>query len=228
MRIRRHTSSDLNSELQQEFMTAMIADYGVILAGGRGRRMGETNKALLQLGDRSLIQWVVDTARPQVGELLLSVNRDPQAYAHLSLRQFPDYRDGYSGPLLGIVSAMREMRTLGKNDAETLLACFPADVPVFPNDIVARLIELLNQSGADLSLVQTGAQLQPLFSVWKLSSLPQLEKAVDEGLAGPKLVLPRLHSVTLETEAQGAEFMNINSPEDLIAVRETCGLARPD
>lgn len=200
-------------------MPRLTADYGVILAGGRALRMGGQDKPLLELEGRSLIQWVVESARPQVRELMLCVNHNPGKYAHLGLQQFSDYDRQYSGPLVGIVSAMKQISTMNKPESETLLACFPADAPFFPHDIVENLIQVLQDSGTDMSLVQTGEQQQPLFSVWKLSLLPTLEKAVEEGLAGPRMVMPRLRHSILQREAKANEFMNINTPDDLSTAR---------
>ncbi|MEQ8313765.1 MAG: molybdenum cofactor guanylyltransferase MobA [Gammaproteobacteria bacterium] len=206
-------------------MSADIADYGVILAGGRGSRMGLVDKPLLDLGGTPLIQWVVTRAQPQVRQLLLCVNRNPERYQFLNLDQFGDYSNPYAGPLLGIVSAMRQLAKTAQ-DQQQLLACFPADVPWFPSDIVARLISQMQQEDSDVAVVQEGEQLQPLFSVWKISLRTELEKAVSEGLFGPKLVLPRLNTSVLQVDSSKQEFFNINTHDDLAKAQEVIGNTR--
>jgi molybdopterin-guanine dinucleotide biosynthesis protein A len=200
-------------------MSADIADYGVILAGGRGSRMGNVDKPLLELGGTPLIQWVVNGAQPQVEKLVLCVNRNPERYQFLNLDQFGDYSSPYAGPLLGIVSAMRQLATAAQGQ-DKLLACFPADVPWFPADIVARLIDQMHREGSDVAVVQQGEQLQPLFSVWKLSLRTELEQAVSEGMFGPKLVLPRLHTSVLQVGSNQQEFFNINTLDDLTKAQQ--------
>lgn len=199
-------------------MSPDIADYGVILAGGRGSRMGHVDKPLLDLGGSPLIQWVVDRARPQVKQLVLCVNRNPERYQFLNLNQFGDYRSPHAGPLLGIVSAMRNL-AIDAQQQDQLLACFPADVPWFPANVVASLINQMKQEGSDVALVQEGEQLQPLFSVWKLSLRSELEKAISEGLVGPKQVLPRLKVSILQVDSSSQEFFNINTQADLAQAR---------
>ena len=98
----------------------------------------------------------------------------------------------------------------------SLLACFPGDVPWFPENIVACLRALLEKDQSQLALVDTEGQLQPLFSTWRLSLLPVLEQAINEGLHGPKLVLPRIkHSILKINRNHAGDFLNINTPEDL-------------
>lgn len=188
---------------------------GVILAGGRGRRMGNTNKPLMPLGEGKLIDQVISRAAPQVTTLCLSVNHDRQAYGYLGLPMVPDHKHAYAGPLNGIVSAMGWLiDEQAIAPVSGLLACFPGDVPWFPADLVDRLLERMLQEQADLVLVEADGQLQPLFSLWRLSLLPQLQQALDEGLYGPKLVLPRIEHALLKLQAASEkEFLNINTVE---------------
>lgn len=196
--------------------------YGVILAGGRGRRMGDSNKPLMQLGRGKLIDQVISQAAPQVTTLCLSVNHDQWAYGYLGLPMVSDLEHAYAGPLNGIVSAMTWLiDKQGISETSGLLACFPADVPWFPADLVDRLQERMEQEHADLVLVEADGQLQPLFSLWRLSLLPRLQQAVDEGLFGPKLVLPRIDHALLKVQAANEkEFLNINTVDVLELARK--------
>ncbi len=201
------------------------AEFGVILAGGQGSRMGYKDKCLLTVGGTPIIERVIANARPQVNELLLSINRNADKYAYLKLQSFPDYTDEVSGPLLGIVSAMRfihKRQIINACAANQLLACFAADVPHFPPDLICRLRASMQAENTDLALASFKGELQPLFSLWKLSLLPALEEAIIKGNYGPKMVLSNLKfnvvdfDTDSEANAQTDErlFFNINNEDD--------------
>ncbi len=197
----------------------ITAGYGVILAGGRASRMGYTDKGLLALGGKPILQWIVDAASAQVDTLLLSINHNSDRYDFLNLHSIPDYDQVYGGPLVGIVSAMRYLNREGI-DGDQLIACFPADVPWFPKNLVQSLGLQLRAGNCEVALARQGDQLQPLFSVWTLSVLPKLERAVADGLLGPKLVLPQLRSTIVDFPDQQGMFHNINTREDLVLAKQ--------
>lgn len=202
----------------------MIA--GLILAGGKASRMMYRDKPLLQVSGKSLIDHVVERAAPQVNELLISVNRNVQDYAYLQRSLVSDRGEPYRGPLLGIYSAMRWLEEPPRRGRYSHIACFPGDVPWFPGNVVHRLAFALGEAGAELALCKTGEQLQPLFSLWSLSTLPLLEEAIDTGLFGPKLILSRLETVEVQfgNESQ-LDFKNINTPSDLSALENQLAAA---
>ena len=112
---------------------------GVILAGGRSRRMG-ASKPEQVLAGRSLLEHVVRRAEHQVDELILSSNSSSTFYQQFGLPIVPDRDDSQTGPLMGLASTMDWI--IGqqtKNTALPLIACFPVDVPIFPNTIVVQL-----------------------------------------------------------------------------------------
>lgn len=192
---------------------------GVILAGGKASRMMYRDKPLLQVSGKSLIDHVVGRATPQVSELLVSVNHNIQDYAYLQLPLVADEAEPYRGPLVGIYSAMRWLDEPQRRGRYSHMACFPGDVPWFPGDVVSRLALTLAEAGAELALTKTGAQLQPLFSLWSLSTLPILEEAITAGLYGPKLILPQLVTVEVQFSNESLlDFKNINTPSDLSAL----------
>lgn len=203
---------------QAEIMESQTR-YGVILAGGRATRMDHEDKGLLPLGGKPIVQWVAELATQQTSQLLLSVNHNAAKYEFLGLEQISDDQNVYGGPLVGIVSAMRYIRQQDPAGRE-LLACFPADVPWFPTDLVAGLVAKLRSTESEVVMAQEGEQLQPLFSVWSLAVLPRLEQAVKEGLYGPKLVMPQLRVCTVEFPRHKGHFHNINTPEDLVIAKQ--------
>lgn len=104
----------------------------VILAGGRGTRMGGADKGLLEYQQRPLVEWVLEAVRPQASEVLISANRNLEAYAKYGSRVLPDTLPDYPGPLAGVLTAMDAIRT------EWLLVV-PCDTPHLPADLVPHL-----------------------------------------------------------------------------------------
>lgn len=194
---------------------------GAILAGGKASRMDYQDKSLLRLANRPLIEYTVELATPQVAELLLSVNRNPERYAYLSLPIIADQVNPYGGPLVGIYSALCWLAQHRQGHPFSHLACFPGDVPVFPGDLVEKLAAAIGQTGAQVAFCKSGEQLQPLFSLWSVSTQDILEKAIRENLCGPKLILPRLNRVEVQfDERSSTDFLNINTPGDLFTMEQ--------
>lgn len=191
---------------------------GVILAGGRASRMDYRDKPLQLLHGEPLLAHVIAKASPQVAQVVLSVNHSAELYRAFALPLLKDQQPGYAGPLLGIYSAMSWFATEHDDPNIEYLACFAADVPEFPLNVVSELGAALQRHDAQLSYIQHRDQIQPLFSLWRLSLLDRLAEAIEAGIRGPKMLFDDLHSVAVpcEDESPGC-FFNINGAEDLIA-----------
>ena len=94
----------------------------VILAGGRGSRMGGINKGLVTLLGRPMIGHVIDRLSAQVASIIISANQDQQTYRAFGYPVIADVLPGSQGPLAGIYAAMTIMKT-------DWLACAPCDTP---------------------------------------------------------------------------------------------------
>jgi molybdopterin-guanine dinucleotide biosynthesis protein A len=193
---------------------------GVILAGGRGARIGG-DKPLRRLAGRPLLEHVIARARPQVGRLWLSTRGNARALTGFGLPVVED-DDGdaaagasYEGPIAGIVAGLTIARRAGMDR----LAVFPCDVPFFPTDLVARLGERLDSTLAVACIPAVEGQPVPVFGLWEV-------RAALAALAGLPAQTNRLKSVCLalgcahlEWNLPDAEttWLNVNSPEDLMA-----------
>lgn len=195
---------------------------GVILAGGKGKRMRGGEKPLQTLQGRALIEYVIERAAPQVDKLILSSNSDPALYDQLQLPIIADRFPGHSGPLLGISSAMSWVSTrYAQTGTPPFLACFAADVPFFPESLVAQLLHGMMASGSQVAFAREAGQLQPLFSVWGIASRSKLDRAIAAGVHGPKPLLPELNSITVNVTAESEfDFANINTQQELRALEQ--------
>jgi len=192
-------------------MTTRPQISGLILAGGRGRRMGGVAKALQPLLQRPLISWVVERLRPQVAEVIVSANRDLERYTEIGDRVVTDQSADFSGPLAGLQAGLAVA-------SHELMVTVPCDAPLLPSDLVARLAFALEESGADVAIASTRDQAHPVFCLCKRKMLSSIDAFLASG--GRKVALwvsSVAHvQVTFDDEAQG--FVNVNTVEELRAL----------
>lgn len=121
----------------------------VILAGGRGTRMGGADKGLVAYRERPLIEWVLQTIRPQVREVLISANRNLDRYATYGCRVVEDTLPGFAGPLAGVLAAMEAVGT-------RWLLVTPCDTPHLPADLAQKLAQAAHAADVPLAVANDG------------------------------------------------------------------------
>ena len=211
--------SDRDYTFSMEKRTKLSRTVGVILAGGRSRRMG-ASKPEQVLAGRSLLEHVVRRAEHQVDELILSSNSSSTFYQQFGIPIVPDRDDSQTGPLMGIASAMDWIvGQQTKNTALPLIACFPVDVPIFPDTIVVQLKRALLAHKKQVAVALDANQLQPLFSLWNCSSAEIINQALRAGIHGPKPMLSKLDAVAVKVTCSSEfDFTNLNTQQDLLAL----------
>lgn len=194
---------------------------GVLLAGGRARRMGGGDKALLALAGRTLLDRAIARARPQVDRLVLSANGDPARFAGFGLDIVADSVGGSAGPLAGVLAGLDHVAaTL---PAARWMASFPVDAPFFPVDLVGRLAAAVASGAADMACAASGGRTHPVFGLWPLAQREALRRAlVEEGLRKVDAWTARFRLAVVdfpaEDWAEGCDpFLNLNRPADLAA-----------
>lgn len=184
---------------------------GVILAGGRGTRMGGIDKGLQTLRGRPMVAWVVERFAPQVNEILINANQNPAAYARFGYRVIPDEITGYAGPLAGLHRGLTAA-------AYELVATVPCDSPFLPRDLVARLSAALERDAAEVAVARTGDQPHPVFCLCRRSVLPGLTAFLSAGGRKIDAWYARLKVVEVRFDDQTGAFSNINTVEELRAL----------
>jgi molybdopterin-guanine dinucleotide biosynthesis protein A len=196
---------------------------GIILAGGRGERLGGRNKALVELAGRPLIEWVIERALPQVDALAINANEDQEQLGQYGFTVFadtiaPQVTDAASreGPLAGIVAGLTFAKSSGEFDA---IATFAVDTPTFPTDLVVRLRDALLKADAGYAVAATPDGEHPVFGLWRVRIGTDVEKLFATGLRAPR----HLSKTLLEARAMfpsTRSFANVNRPEDLAAIEK--------
>ncbi len=196
-------------------MNDQVTCVGVLLAGGRARRMGGGDKCLLPLGGQTLLQRSIERAQPQVGELLLSANGNSLRFARTRLKVVADSYPDYPGPLAGIHAALSWMRH--NQPDEEWLASFACDTPFFPRDLVQRLHEAALKADTRLAVACSRERVHPVFALWHASLLGVVEARLNAG-GHPRLQdwVTEQKPVEVAFPGDGIDpFFNINTPQDL-------------
>jgi molybdopterin molybdotransferase len=89
--------------------TASIS--GLVLAGGRGTRMGSVDKGLQPFGGATMVAHVLERLRPQVASVAINANQNLDAYQAFGVPVWPDDTPGYAGPLAGLEAGLRRCGT---------------------------------------------------------------------------------------------------------------------
>ncbi len=206
---------------------------GVILAGGKSRRMGG-NKALMRLGDDSLIGHVIHCLHDVTDELLLITN-SPSEYAHLGVSMHGDIFPG-TGTLGGVYTGL----THASHDAVLCIAC---DSPFLEPKLLTYLVSVLGEYDAVMPETYSSRQtpfcrnkdigvtnpsygadpqitLQTLCAAYSKRCLPIIGLMLRESELRVHALQERAHikrvspEVWREFDPEGTSFFNINTPED--------------
>lgn len=185
---------------------------GIILAGGRALRMGGGEKALLELGGRTMLDRVIDRLGPQVGRMALSANGNLHRYAEYGLPVLRDTVPDFPGPLAGILAGLDWAAGQGLSH----IATAAADTPFFPTDMVKRLLAAARRADTPIAMAATHSDgrlmRHPTFGLWPVSLRCDLREALEGGLR-KITVWADLHGASTALFADEA-FFNINTPQD--------------
>ncbi len=181
---------------------------GLILAGGRGSRMGEVDKGLQLFRGKPMVGHVLARFAPQLDEVLINANRNLDAYEAFGYRVVPDAIEGFAGPLAGLHVGMREAST-------PLIATAPCDSPFLPMNLIARLHDALVAQGADLAVAKTFDQPHPVFCLTKTALEPHLREFLASGQRKIDRWYASLNVVEVQFDDEEAAFANINTKDEL-------------
>jgi molybdenum cofactor guanylyltransferase len=193
---------------------------GILLAGGRGTRMGGVDKGLQLYNGLPLAKHAIQQLQPQVGSLLINANRNLDVYQtwgeQFSADVVVDELADFAGPLAGFLVGLQRCKT-------PFLVTVPCDTPRFPADLVARLAEALLQNNADIAMVSSPDEEgilrhQPVFCLIRRELTESLQVFTETG--GRKIgAWAAQHKLTRvdfnKTSDDAKAFYNANNLQDL-------------
>ncbi|MGB2818381.1 MAG: molybdenum cofactor guanylyltransferase MobA [Burkholderiaceae bacterium] len=179
---------------------------GLVLAGGRGARMGGADKGWVAYEGEPLVQHVLRRFAPQVGAVLISANRNLEAYRALADVVTDGDQDRapepFPGPLAGVLAGLQQAH----GDWVSLAPC---DAPALPLDLVARLGAAIGS--ADVACPVADGRRQPVFALIRRSSAASLRSFLQDGGRAMQGWFETLHTVDVPFDAPDG-FRNINEP----------------
>lgn len=168
------------------------------------------DKAFVPLAGRPLIAHVLDRLEPQVESVLISANGDASRFAALGCRVVADA--ARQGPLSGVLSALQAAAGMGA----THLVSTPVDTPFLPGDLVPQLLLAAENSPEGLALASDATGDHPATAIWPVGLAPALADFLAEGQAKVTRFTEAYHAARANFPDARA-FLNLNTPEDLVA-----------
>jgi len=185
---------------------------GLVLAGGRGQRLGGIDKGLQPWHGRPLVDHAIARLAPQVATVMISANRNAADYASRAACVLADARDDFPGPLAGMLAGLRAAST-------PWLAVVPCDSPRLPADLVERLARGLDgRAGAVVQrdLGAAGVRMEPVCCLLSASLADDLARYLaDDGRKVEAWLSRHATPVRFDRPTDVAAFANINTPDDL-------------
>ena len=192
-------------------MIARADITGLVLAGGRGSRMGGVDKGLQNFRGTPMAMHVLLRLAPQVGALMVNANRNIGAYEAFGAPVFPDVLPDYAGPLAGFLTGLEQCET-------PWLVTAPCDSPLFPADLVEQLAKAAARDDAEIAVagaIEDGTlRTQPVFCLLRASLLESLTRFTGSG--GRKIdAWTAQHRTSVVTFPDAAAFANANTLREL-------------
>jgi molybdopterin-guanine dinucleotide biosynthesis protein A len=193
---------------------------GLILAGGRGARMGGVDKGLQNFNGTPLTLHTLMRLQMQdavtVSEMMIIANRNLSAYESFGVQVWPDSTDNFAGPLAGFLTGLERCET-------DLLLTVPCDSPLFPLNLTQRLLDTLIAEDAEIAVAAAkeedgSVRAQPVFCLMRVSLLESLVKFMQSG--GRKIdAWTAQHTTVLvpfdTDDVDPRAFFNANTLEEL-------------
>lgn len=180
----------------------------VILAGGKGRRLGGQDKGLVSYKDKTLIEHVLERIEPQVNSILINANRNQEIYSRYGYPVINDELSDFQGPLAGFATAMKTANT-------AYIITLPCDGPMLPDDLVLRMINTIEDNPRSLSesiaVAHDGERMQPVYALLPVALIDSLEKFLRNGDRKIDLWYTKHHTVLADFSDKPDSFFNINT-----------------
>jgi molybdenum cofactor guanylyltransferase len=179
--------------------------------------MGGGDKALLEIGGRSLLAHAIASLGPQCRALVINANGDAARFATFGLPVVADSIEGFAGPLAGVLAGM-DHAAAHFPDATDILSA-PADTPFLPADLMARLEAGRKAAGAVIAVAASGGRAHHAVALWPVALREALRVALaSEGERRVSAFIRRYPHVTVDWPTDPFDpFFNVNRPEDVVA-----------
>ncbi len=170
--------------------------------------MGGVDKGLQPFRGKPMVAHVIERLAPQVADIIINANRNPEAYAGFGHRVVADEIEGFAGPLAGFERGLAHA-------SHDLVMTVPCDSPFLPVDLVARLHEAMTRGDAQLAVAKTGEQAHPVFSLMRRDVHASLRDFLASGQRKIDKWYAQLRVIEVPFDDEADAFENINTREEL-------------
>jgi len=174
----------------------------IILAGGKSSRMGQ-DKGLMFLDEKPMVQYIIDTVKPLVQEIIISSNN--KEYEQFGYPVFQDLIKS-KGPLAGIYTGLNH----SKSDKNIVISC---DVPYVSKELINLLIE--QSEGSQITIPEKEGKTHQLIGVFSKSCSESFKNAIENNELKAKTVFEKLNlNIVDANQFENKIFTNINTKDD--------------
>jgi molybdenum cofactor guanylyltransferase len=184
---------------------------GAIIAGGHSTRMGGREKSFLELAGASLLERTLSRLRFQVDDVVINANGDASRFSAAGVVVVEDVLTNVGTPLSGLHAALYYGASKGFDAVVTV----PSDAPFLPLDLVERLLEGGEVTGA--AIARSGGQDHYLTGIWTTAMATSLGRLIEtEGMKRVQDFVERARAEKVVWATVPHDpFFNINTPHDL-------------
>lgn len=186
---------------------------GVVLAGGRARRMGGVDKGLVLFRGKPLVAYALEALAAVAERVVINANRHHEDYAQFGYPVVADATGDFEGPLAGLLSAMRAAET-------PYVLTVPCDAPLVTGPLLERLITARAETQAELCAAHDGERLHPVFLLAERHLADDLDAYLVQGQRKVETWLNRHRLAVADYQDQAALFANLNTLEELAELEQ--------
>ncbi|MEQ1557662.1 MAG: molybdenum cofactor guanylyltransferase MobA [Methyloglobulus sp.] len=181
---------------------------GVILAGGRARRMNNRDKGLVLFKGQPMVSYAIEAMKTVADETIINANRNISGYRALGLTVISDQTDSFDGPLAGILAAM----IFAKHG---LLLVMPCDSPLIKAHHLQKILSVRAENDADIAVAFDGVRVHPVFLAIKVSLQEHLQDYLNSGQRKLHTWLEQHKMIKVDFSTEPYIFTNINTLPEL-------------
>jgi molybdopterin-guanine dinucleotide biosynthesis protein A len=195
-------------------MNSQTKVAGVILAGGRARRMNNQDKGLVNFKGRPMVSYAIAALAPVADFVVINANRNIDQYRQFGWPVISDQTDSFDGPLAGVLTAMIHV------DAD-ILVVIPCDAPLIKTEHLQKLLFTRAENNADVAVAFDGIRLHPVFLAIKTALRTRLQDYLAGGQRKVADWLAQQNLVQVDFSNEPEVFSNVNTLAELSKLEET-------
>ncbi|MDT8387475.1 MAG: molybdenum cofactor guanylyltransferase MobA [Thiogranum sp.] len=180
----------------------------LILAGGRGSRMGDRDKGLILVSGKPIIELLLDRLQTREGRIIISANRNQEHYARYGHQVIADTMSGFPGPLAGMLAGLDACDT-------PLLLTVPVDAPLVNRDFQERMMISMQEHRVSACVAECAGQVEPMFCLLNRNLKHSLQEFLNLGGRSAREWLEQTHAHHVDFSDMPDQFINLNFPDDL-------------